>query len=163
MNNLFEQSSGSLLTNNQRIAIALEGIWKELAKLNEGKANDSVNEDNDLAEVDISVMPVEIWSDSQKQEAKQMLLSKRQKRGYRLDKDKVIKKWLQWSWNDYCDKVVRYKTGQIARKPKLHEWAVSIGLIPDDILNSNYKRILCWSSKVLTEEQYDNYQKVEID
>jgi hypothetical protein len=168
MNNLFSQQQDGYQSPNERVARALEGIWKELAAMNKrGRwsiddliARDIAADMN--AEIDkqvseqpksVSELPVDEWSDEQKKQAKEALLNRL--RGFNACENPQLRKWLVWSWNRFCDDVIAWGEGRLRYKPKYQDWAKEIGLVqPDHNGGAGVQRVLCHNWGFLTKEQY---------
>lgn len=170
--NLFSQQQDGYQSLNERFVRAVEGIWKELAAMN--KRDKWTMEDliaRDIAKTmnsaidkqvreqpkGVSELPVEQWSEEQKETVRWQLRNRR--KGYRIQEDDVLLRWIHWNWNRYCDLDAAYRSKKIKRKVTLSAWAQDIGLYKSKG-NTNYRRDLVLSG-ILTTEQFDNLKKVE--
>ena len=179
MKNLFSQQQDGYQSLNERQVRAYEGIWlqakriaDELAAMN--KRNrwtvddliardiaDAINPATDKQASEqpkgVSELPVEQWSEEQKESVRWQLRNRL--KGYRIQEDDVLSRWIHWNWNNYCDLDAAYRSKKIKRKVTLSAWAQEIGLYKSKG-NTNYRRDLVLSG-ILTTEQFDNLKKVE--
>lgn len=170
--NLFSQQQDGYQSLNERFVRAVEGIWKELAAMNKRDKwtmedliardiaktmNSAIDKQVSERPKSVSELPVEQWSEEQKESVRWQLRNRL--KGYRIQEDDVLLRWIHWNWNRYCDLDAAYRSKKIKRKVTLSAWAQEIGLYKSKG-NTNYRRDLVLSG-ILTTEQFDNLKKVE--
>ena len=173
MKNLFSQQQDGFQSPNERSARALEGIWRELSIMNKRNvwtvdgliARDVADaikptDHNEVNEQPKSLneLPVTQWSEKQREEVRDVLRNRKPR--YPVEKNELVRRWIVWNWNNYCDGVSAYRKGELKRKPLLYKWAEEIGLVGAGERSTQTRRFLVGHG-ILTNEQYDKLIKVE--
>jgi len=179
MKNLFSQQQDGFQSLNdrktsalERIELHLQRIADELTTMNKrnywtidglvardiaADMNAAIDQQAIEQPKSVSELPVEQWSEEQKESVRWQLRNRL--KGYRIQENDVLSRWIRWNWNRYCDLDAAYRSKKIKRKVTMSAWAQEIGLY-NSKGNTNYRRDLVYPG-ILTTEQYDNLKKVE--